>query len=127
MVEQWKKMFSDWIRDNLKLTLSEEKTKITRINIGERAKFLGFSISRSSKSRIKLINAFKTIRKDIVDGNKKVKERVEGKTIFMKRTVNTNVTVTWDRERVINRLIDNGFVRKKVQDSYLEGKILGQL
>jgi retron-type reverse transcriptase len=113
IVEQWKKMFSDWIRDNLKLTLSEEKTKITRINIGERAKFLGFSISRSIRPRIKLINAFKTIKKDIVDGNKKVKERVEGKTIFMKRTVNTNVTVTWDRERVINRLIDNGFVKRK--------------
>jgi len=106
-------MFSDWIRDNLNLTLSEEKTKITRINIGERAKFLNFSISRSTKSRIQMINAFKTIRKDIVDGNKKVKERVEGKTIFMRRTVNTNVTVTSDRERVINRLIDNGFVKRK--------------
>jgi sulfur relay (sulfurtransferase) DsrC/TusE family protein len=94
MVEQWKKMFTEWIRDNLHLTLSEEKTKITRINIGERAKFLGFSISRSLKSKVKMINAFKTIRTDIVDGNKKIKERVEGKTIFMRRTVNTNVTVT---------------------------------
>lgn len=48
IVEKVKSHLGEWIEKNLKLKLSEEKTKITDIT-KERALFLGFSIKNNQK------------------------------------------------------------------------------
>lgn len=111
-VTEWKTLFTEWIQTNLELAVSEEKTKITNIRKGERAKFLGYSLTMSKKGRTVMMGNLKTIRTDMVDRTKKTKEKLENKVIFMKRTINTSVIVTWDRERVLTRLKNNGFIEQ---------------
>lgn len=111
-VTEWKTLFTKWIQENLKLSVSEEKTKITNIRKGERAKFLGYSLTMSQKGRTKLIGNLKTERTDILDRTKTNKVKLENKIKFMKRTINTTVVVTWDRERILSRLLQNSFIKK---------------
>ena len=114
----WKNLFTEWIKENLDLTVSEEKTKITNIRLGkERAKFLGYSLTMARGGRILKLGNTKTIRTSIIDRTKIRKEKLENKTKFKRRSINTSVIVTWDRERILPRLMDFGFIKKK------EGKL----
>lgn len=112
-VIEWKKYFTEWISEHLKLTVSEEKTKITNIRKGEKAKFLGFSLTMSRKGRTILMGNIKKTSTSITDRTKIKKTKIENKTKFMKRTINTTVIVTWDRQRVLDRLLANGFITRR--------------
>lgn len=84
-----------WIKKNLKLELSEEKTLITDIT-KERAKFLGFTFRDLSRF---------VQFKEISTTNK---ETGETKT-FKRRTARNNF-ISVDRDRVIKRLILRNFI-----------------
>jgi group II intron reverse transcriptase/maturase len=117
-VTEWKKLFTKWIQDNLKLTVNEEKTKITNIAKGERAKFLGYSLTMSKKSKIKIMGNFKEKKIDILNRTKIRKTKLENKTIFKKRVINTSVITSWDRERVLTRLTQYNFIKKKINKMF---------
>ncbi len=80
-VTEWKKYFTEWISEHLKLTVSEEKTRITNIRIGERAKFLGYSLTMNRNGRKILMGNTKITKINIVDRTKIRKTRKE--TIFV--------------------------------------------
>nr|YP_009492282.1 hypothetical protein [Pseudopediastrum sp. CL0201VA]AWI68862.1 hypothetical protein [Pseudopediastrum sp. CL0201VA] len=111
MVE-WKSLFTKWISEKLQLAVSEEKTKITEIRKGDRAKFLGFSITRAKGTKLINMGLYKKTRTDILSRIKYTRQKLTDEKIYKIRSVNTSVVVTWDRERVINRLIQNNMAKK---------------
>lgn len=117
-VLEWKELFKNWIRDNLLLELSQEKTKITDFNKQETAKFLGFQLTKANKHRKRIVNEGKFIikRLDISRRSKILKLRKDPehnlKLNYKIRTTNPTPIVAWDRERVLNRLTQNGFIKK---------------
>jgi retron-type reverse transcriptase len=118
-VLEWKELFTKWIKDNLELQLSPEKTKVTDLRKRELVKFLGFQLMREGKrTNIIKVGRFKKKRTDIARRSKMVMIKVDKPNkVYTTRGANPTLIVTWDRERVINRMIDNGFV-KKVGCSY---------
>jgi retron-type reverse transcriptase len=113
-VSEWKQLFIDWIMENLKLTVSVEKTKVTNLRNGEKAKYLGYQLARQGNKRLSNVGQLKTIRTNIV------KRREKKKVIITKydrlrykiRTTNPSLIVGWDRDRVLARLEGNGFIKK---------------
>ena len=102
-VEYLKQKFGTWIKENLHLTLSEKKTIITTIEYGEKAKFLGFTITQFVKKRIlKLEIEYK--RKNENKENLNFRKR--------QRTTNPELLIGLDKERVFPRLEKARFIRK---------------
>lgn len=113
-VVKWKQLFVEWILENLKLTVSVEKTKLTDLRKGEYVKFLGYQLSRQTKKRINQVGIFKSYSKSIVKRSKKTKVKIQdnSKLRYKIRSTNPALIASWDRDRVLNRLINNDFVRK---------------
>lgn len=115
-VTEWKQLFIEWIQENLKLTVSVEKTRLTDLRRNEYVKFLGYQLSRQTNKnkRITNVGIFKTYRKSILKRTEKVKEKIlnNKKLTYKIRATNPTLIVSWDRDRVLNRLINNGFVDK---------------
>lgn len=113
-VLEWKTLFTEWIRDNLSLELSPEKTNVADLRKGELVKFLGFQMSRANKNRrLVKVGRFKTIRTDIARRSKVVKVKIdEPKIQYQSRATNPTLIVTWDRDRVLSRMVNYGFIRK---------------
>ncbi len=113
---EWKELFSQWIAQNLKLTLSEEKTKITNLRNGEAVRFLGFQLRRQTRQKITTVGSHKFIKKDIARRRVKQKVAVQNserkKMIHKIRATNPSLIIGWDRERVLPRLESNGFIKK---------------
>jgi len=87
--QRLKQELSEFLMENLALTLSEEKTKITKLT-EEPALFLGYNVQLSSNTRIKII-------------------RIKGKTPFHKRTTGRFVKLKIPMQRVIERLYQRGY------------------
>lgn len=109
-----KNKFAEWIWNNLKLVLSEEKTKVTNIQLGELMKFLGFQLTMATNQRIQRVGMKKFIRTDIANRRKKIEIRIDQpKKIHKQRTNNPSLIIAWDRIRVLNRLEEKRFIAKK--------------
>jgi hypothetical protein len=48
---EWKGLFTKWIKDNLELELSPEKTKVADLREGDLVKFLGFQLMREKRRK----------------------------------------------------------------------------
>jgi hypothetical protein len=110
---QLKEQFSNWINEELKLTLSQEKTKVTDL-INDKAKFLGYQISFGSKhkkyariSRIKKFKPNKVLRRIKISYYSS-----QQRPTFKQRATNPSAIIAWDRDRVITRLEEKRFIRK---------------
>nr|YP_009364071.1 hypothetical protein [Pediastrum duplex]AQU64404.1 hypothetical protein [Pediastrum duplex] len=116
-VQEWKQIFAEWISNNLELTLSPEKTKITNLNEGRHVKFLGYQLRKATKRtarNLRSVGSFKINYLDIVRRIKRTKEKLTntGKIVYKSRTVNPTLIVSWDRDRVLTRMVNNGFIKK---------------
>ncbi len=83
-------LIGDWLKNNLKLDLSPEKTKLTNVT-SNKAKFLGFDLYSHSHFKLSIAKA---------TGN-------------LIRTAGNVIKVGIDMDRVLNRLLNNGFCNKK--------------
>lgn len=115
-VLEWKELFANYIQKELQLTLSPEKTKITNLNKNEYIKFLGFQISKPAKRKygnLVTVGKKRKIRLDTARRNKvKITKILNPKTIYTTRTTNPTLIASWDRDRVLPRMMNNGFIRK---------------
>lgn len=90
-----KKHITKWLKNNLKLDLSEEKTYITNIE-NKFAKFLGFTLFSLIHPKIKISSSYSS------NGSK---------TLI--RTGSHTIRVGIDMDRILKRLYINGFCNKK--------------
>lgn len=111
-VEEWKELFKEWIDNNLKLSVSEEKTKLTKLNKGETIKFLGFQLKRQMKQRIVKVGYTKKIRTSKTNRTKFDIIRVNDKPKYDIRGTNPSLIVAFDRDRILTRLTNNLFIKK---------------
>lgn len=113
-VTEWKQLFIDWIHEKLKLTVSIEKTRLTNLRNEEYVKFLGYQLCRQGNKRLKKVGSYLIKRKSIVKRRviEKVKIENSEKITYKIRATNPSLIVSWDRDRILPRLINNGFVRK---------------
>lgn len=114
-VEEWKGKFANWITENLRLSLNLEKTKVTDFRAGGIARFLGFQLSRATKKRILRVGVKKSFSTDLARRSKKLVSTIpveERKRDHKQRTTNPTLIVAWDRDRILNRLENRGFIRK---------------
>nr|AXC47308.1 hypothetical reverse transcriptase [Pediastrum duplex] len=114
---EWKQQFAQWIKTELELTLSPEKTKITDLNLGHYVKFLGYQMHKRRKRKsisLRTVGTYKIYQLDPIRRvkRKKVKIKDTGIIQYMSRTVNPTLIVSWDRDRVLTRMATNGFIRK---------------
>lgn len=85
-----KELISKWLEENLKLKLSQEKTKITNIKT-KSAKFLGFSISTYS--------------------HKKISKNAYGE---LTKKAGWNIVINMDLDRLFDRFRLKNFINKKL-------------
>lgn len=110
--KEFKEMFSQWITDNLKLTLSPEKTLITNLKKGK-IHFLGFQLNYTSTKRIMEIGSKVKIKLDLMNRTKTRTIKIENPTRrFKQRTTNPTLITAFDRTRVLFRLEQNRFIKK---------------
>ena len=113
----YKEMFTKWLKDNLSLELSEQKTSITNLkDKKKKAKFLGFTLSYYSQKTpiISTYNRFTKIRLDTVRRDKILRISKENKTLTKTKRISHNeLIVAIDKDRLLNRLIENRFIKKK--------------
>lgn len=117
-ISDWKEIFAKWISDNLELTLSQEKTKITDLRKGGIIRFLGYQLKRQTKRRSNnVVNVGKFTYKNTDIARRYKKEKIKltrnrNKIEYKTRSVNPSLIVTWDRSRVLPRMELNNFIRK---------------
>jgi retron-type reverse transcriptase len=110
-------ILDDWIQQNLKLKLSPTKTLITDL-VGysiEGAKFLGFEFSTQKRFKIAHIDQF--IKKRIDPRNKTKIAKIPRQSNFNKsytqRIGSHSIYIRFDRNRVLNRLAEAQFIKKR--------------
>jgi len=89
-----------WLQENLKATLSEEKTLITDMRKGP-AHFLGFELRAMTSRKLSYVTT--TVR--TVSGTKKV--------TTLRKVAGQQICCSPDKERLINRMIMKGYCDKK--------------
>ena len=94
--EQIKEEVRTYLRYELELTLSEEKTKITHL-IKDRASYLGFEIGRRSRKYTSQLVS---------------KVGTTGRT---RRATNTRIQVYAPVAKLVNKLIEKGFAKNKTK------------
>lgn len=92
-----KNLIADFLKDKLKLTLSEEKTKITNL-LTDQAEFLGFLIRIHRPKE-----------------NKRVVAKVKG-TIRKLKLAHNVMEILMPFKKILNKLIEASFVRKIVKE-----------
>jgi len=114
--ESIKEKISTFLLNDLKLTLSPEKTKVTNAGT-DSVKFLGFSLGyRKQFKRLLTIKnkAFSNYKKETVLVTKpNIKEPLKKVMNHIKRTTGNQLIVGIDNERLRERLIIKGFLNKK--------------
>lgn len=121
----FKNMFSSWIQDNLKLELSEAKTKITPLNKKpHRAKFLGFTLAYHSSLYIRTQGRTRVNTRSGFKGTKFRKltnsdNRIPKST---KKIATPTLVIAFERDRVLPRLTDARFIKKKGNQYYGRSK-----
>jgi group II intron reverse transcriptase/maturase len=89
----------DWLKEELSLSLSEEKTSITKIQQG--IKFLGFEIIMRSNRSTKITR--------LSEQNSKTKEYNR----FLRRTTSRKINILPDKYRLLSRLVLGKFCTEK--------------
>lgn len=127
-MEEFKELFTKWIKDNLELELNKQKTLITNLSLEksrktqQKAKFLGFTLTyySSKHKHIKKYGIQKTFRIDTVIRTKKKSIPYNTKLIAPNTKVISHVSliVAIDKERIINRLIEARIIKKKKNQYY---------
>nr|YP_009184986.1 putative reverse transcriptase, maturase and HNH endonuclease [Hafniomonas laevis]ALO63097.1 putative reverse transcriptase, maturase and HNH endonuclease [Hafniomonas laevis] len=113
LVKELKSEFASWLKENLKLTLSETKTKITNL-YKDKCHFLGFQFRHSNTQRLQLVGKFKKTNLKIMDKTKKSVEKIEEpENIKKSLTTNPSLIFAFDRERVLNKFITSRFIKKE--------------
>lgn len=113
----FKELFTKWLKENLLLELSEQKTSITNLKDKEKkAKFLGFTLSyhpgkipKISKYNRTIKIRLDTVRRDKIRIIRKSNENLT-KT---KRISHVELIIAIDKKRLLNRMIENRFIKKK--------------
>lgn len=93
--EYFKNILSDWLRNELVLELSEEKTLITDV-FTETAKFLGYTLRYSRRRLMRRVRSVQTTR-------------------TFKKTINIGFCVMLDHERIRKRLINEGLMNQDLK------------
>ena len=117
--QEFKELFTKWIKDNLLLDLSEQKTKITPLNKKEhKVQFLGFNLAYFSYKSliIRKFGPFKSVRPFILNRTKTIRI-LRGLPEFKARTSIRIATPTLicsiDKDRLLPRLEQARFIKKK--------------
>lgn len=117
--EEFKNLFSDWIKENLLLELSESKTKITNLlfNINK-IKFLGFNLAYYTRKNkiIRIIGTRKTIKPFRSNRAKTIKVTRTldiNKPRIKRRYATPNLICSVDKQRLLPRLCEARFIKKK--------------
>lgn len=114
--EELKHIFTTWIFTNLNLELHPTKTKITDLNKrSSKVKFLGFQLSYALVKRTQQIGIKQKKRLNLINKTKFTTSFISrqignDKSIFKQRTTNPTLIAAWDRERVLNKLKNLGFI-----------------
>jgi retron-type reverse transcriptase len=110
---QFKEIFTDWITNHLKLTLSPTKTLITSFFKAGKVHFLGFQLCYYQNKRILKIGNVRKLK--LNPTNRRIVTSIptfSNRTTFTQRTTNPTLIATWDRTRVLTRLEKTKFIRK---------------
>lgn len=117
--EDFKYNFSFWIKENLKLELSEKKTKITDLayNINK-IKFLGFNLAYYTKKSklIRITSPTKTIKtfRYRKQNSYSLSNFLNKNPFRFKRRLATPTLIcSVDKERLLPRLVEARFIKKK--------------
>jgi len=121
--KRFKELFSNWIEKNLNLELSPIKTKITNLTNkqSEKCHFLGFNLAYYSNKgkHIKAYNRIKTYNTSLILHKKQTYKipGIESKIVQNKVISHTSLIVSVDHNRLLSRLEQAKFIRKK-RDQY---------
>lgn len=122
----FKEMFTNWLKEKLSLELSEQKTFITNLKDKEsKARFLGFTLSYHSGKipKIATYNRYFKIRLDTVRRDKILKISKNNENLIRtKRISHVELITSIDKDRLLNRLIENRFVKKKINQHFGRSK-----
>jgi hypothetical protein len=107
----------EWIQQNLNLKLSPTKTLITNL-VGysiEGAKFLGFELSKQKHFKIAHIDQFIRKRFDPLNRTKitKIPRPTNSNKSYTQRVGSHSIYIRFDRNRVLNRLEEAQFIKKR--------------
>jgi hypothetical protein len=80
-------------------------------------KFLGYQLRKPKKRtfrNLRSVEVFKINYLDRVRRVKRIKERIANtnKITYKTKSVNPTRTVSWERDRVLTRMLNNGFIKK---------------
>jgi retron-type reverse transcriptase len=127
-MEEFKDIFTNWLKNNLDLELNKQKTLITNLSLQKttitqnKAKFLGFTLTYySSKNKhIKKYGIKKNIRTDLVIRTKTRSIPYSTKLLLPNTKVISHVTliVSIDKDRIVNRLIEARIIKKRKNQYY---------
>ena len=107
-------LFTEWISTNLKLELHTIKTKITDCKSKDKIEFLGFQLSYAIVKRIQQIGIKIKYSTSLTNRTKlTITYKSNPKVVFKQRTTNPTLIAAWDRDRVLKRLTDFGFISKR--------------
>lgn len=88
-------ILSDFLETQLKLTLDEDKTLITKLTSG--FNFLGFSLRMGSPENVKIMKTYQPA----------LQKRI------LRRTTSRKITIYPDKDRILSRMVEKGFCRKQ--------------
>lgn len=88
-------ILSDFLETQLKLTLDEDKTLITKLTSG--FNFLGFSLRMDSPENVKIMKTYQPA--------------LQKRTL--RRTTSRKITIYPDKDRILSRMVEKGFCRKQ--------------
>lgn len=108
----FKNMFTEWLTNNLKLSLSPAKTKITDLT-KEHGNFLGFQFRYARSKRTQSISLEKKLKTKSSEAEWQSNPVLNQKRMYKQRTTNPSLIFAFDRSRVISRLEDKRFISKK--------------
>lgn len=120
---QIKEEVSDFLMNNLKLRLSPTKTKVTDIR-KTHARFLGFQLKNGqSYNSNKLVGNREIISRSLIyRGNVVDKKKENPLRIHRQRTINPNIIIAWDRERLLSRLEQKRFITSSGDEKRWKGR-----
>jgi hypothetical protein len=121
--EEFLDIFTEYLTNTLKLTLSTTKTKITQLQNKIKTKagnvhFLGFQLSYYSHKRTIKIGKNKIIKNkrplDIMNKRTiKISSQLNTRSNYSQRTTNPTLIAAFDRDRVFKKLESLRFIKKR--------------
>lgn len=125
--KKFKNIFQKWILEHLKIDLSETQTKITCLTTkSEKASFLGFNLVYFSSNSTHVAEYGRKLKTRTSLVLRKRKETYKPEKIntfiFKKNIAHPSLIISFDHKRVLSRLIQARFIRKKRGEHYGQRK-----